>query len=535
MPGKHRAESGKPAVAAWLGAGAITLGIGAALTGGAAAANASTDDSGGSSAWAPTHKNDDSGEAHHSTDTGSNSDTESGGKDTTAVAQTVSPTTGSTRKSQPDDQDDPDSAADGDDSEAPNAVVHTATHRRAIAADDDEQPPAAGDDSTPAKPTANSLTTTSTDTQAVQSTDPDVTVDDETTALPAAKAQPSASANPLNAVGEAIQSFLHNIQVQYFNTRPKVASYTLPTLNADGTYSGQVVFEDKDGDPLTYSAYPPYDGSTVTVDQSGNYTLTPSEDALTQPKSGGFYIKVVESNADAHYHGLSQIVEKIVRTALYSVLGQFHFPPYYAPGYGTSQIFVPGVPWGNTDPSPIATASALPSAKAASTAAAAANPLTTLSDTIGQALQDFQDIIHRTFFNSRPTITVTEPVRNAEGTFTGRVSIADADGDPLTLIFNPNYGGLTTVDADGNYTYTPSESVLSIPGFKQDLYFKVVETNADKHFHGPEQILYAIVRPVLYAFFGQFGYPPYAASDWGTTTSNTIFLVNPTGAVTTSA
>lgn len=44
---------------------------------------------------------------------------------------------------------------------------------------------------------------------------------------------------------------------------------------------------------------------------------------------------------------------------------------------------------------------------------------------------------------------------------------------------------------------------------------------------GPEQI--------LHAFFGQFGYPPDAASDWGTTTSKTIFLVNPTAAVTSSA
>lgn len=47
MTGKHRTETSPPAVAVWLGTGAVALGIGAALTTGAAVASADTGDTGG--------------------------------------------------------------------------------------------------------------------------------------------------------------------------------------------------------------------------------------------------------------------------------------------------------------------------------------------------------------------------------------------------------------------------------------------------------------------------------------------------------
>lgn len=47
MAGKHRTETSPPAVAVWLGTGAVALGIGAALTTGAAVAGADTGDTGG--------------------------------------------------------------------------------------------------------------------------------------------------------------------------------------------------------------------------------------------------------------------------------------------------------------------------------------------------------------------------------------------------------------------------------------------------------------------------------------------------------
>lgn len=47
MAGRHRTETSPPAVAVWLGTGAVALGIGAALTTGAAVASADTGDTGG--------------------------------------------------------------------------------------------------------------------------------------------------------------------------------------------------------------------------------------------------------------------------------------------------------------------------------------------------------------------------------------------------------------------------------------------------------------------------------------------------------
>ncbi|MGB8405757.1 MAG: hypothetical protein WCE30_16965 [Mycobacterium sp.] len=155
----------------------------------------------------------------------------------------------------------------------------------------------------------------------------------------------AAATNPLTTLIDNIQaaltSFEKNIQSTYFNTPPKFTTVTTPTKNADGTYSGQATATDADGDPLVYSVSHPYDGSTVTIDQNGNYTVTPSAYAVTTGTQDGFTVTVVEANASDHYHGISQIVAMVVQTFLHNIFGQLGYPPYYAPGYGTTQVYIP--------------------------------------------------------------------------------------------------------------------------------------------------------------------------------------------------
>lgn len=487
MSGQHRAERAKPAVAAWLGAGAVTLGIGAALTTGAAVANAGTEESGGtsSSSGAAQHDTASAPQKHDTTSATQSQDTTSAPKKKPRHRADTKPDTDST------------TASAGD--ESPTRTKQGSTNKRAEAA------ATAGVTKTDSTPTVQSASTSST---------PKVAATAKAAATPTATTAPT---NPLAGIIAAVQSWGHAIQVQYFNNKPRIVSVSAPTLNSDGTYSGQVVATDKDGDPLVYSVFQPHDGSAVTIDQTGHYTLTPSDYAQTRPTSDAFGVNVVESNADQHYHGFGQIIGQVVQTALHNAFGQLHYPPYNAPDYATVSATVPGVPWGNTDPSAGAKVSAKLTAASAPTTTAFTDPLTAL-------VYGVQGWFNRTFNNTLPTVTISTPTKNADGSYTGQITATDIDGDPLQVNLTPVRNGTITYTDHGNGTYTytfiPSEAALTTPNSVFSLFVSAVETNANDHFHGLPQIQDFIVQSTLGNFARavvpsySYSWPPYDALTW---------------------
>jgi hypothetical protein len=491
MAGHQRAEITKPAVAAWLGAGAITLGIGAALTAGAAVAGASTDESGVTSGPA-------SSAAGHTNATADATQAHSHDASPTAKKKPRHQTEGKPAAS----------AATGSDAKPATPHKRTVvTHAAKAVAEHDDDTATAAVQSTPSSAAAA----------------PKVATVPKVAAVPTAKTT-AKPANPLVTLNQAVQSFLHNVQATYFNTPPKITGYTVPVENSDGTYSGHVTVVDKDGDPLTYSAYPPFDGGAVTVDEDGNYTYTPSGHAPTDPETGAFYVNVVEANAYDHYHGINQIFAKIVEPVLLKALGPNAWPPYSAPNYARAQQFIPGVPWGNTDPSPTGTTSTLATARA--TAAPPATPA------VG-SLAWFK----KTFANTAPKVTVSTPIKNADGTYTGQVTTSDADGDPLTIEYSATQDGTTTLSdhGDGTYTftYTPSESAATTPNFKYYFYVSASEANAASHFHSFEQIVIAIAKATLGNFLRAIdpGYrhliSPYDPLEWSYGSAGVTIPVGP--------
>ncbi|GAS98160.1 glycoside hydrolase family 16 [Mycolicibacterium canariasense] len=485
MGGRHRSERAKPAVTAWLGAGAITLGIGAALTTGAAVANADAEGSGGASnsSGATNHDSASTTPSHEATST------------TPAQNTTSAPKKKPRHRTdtKPDTKPGADSAATSAGDENPTRTTQDSTVKRAATTKPD---------TTPAVQSAAASST------------PKVAVTAKAAATPAATTAPT---NPLAGIIAAVQSWGHAIQVQYFNNKPRIVSVSAPTLNSDGTYSGQVMATDKDGDPLVYSVVRPYDGSTVTVDQSGHYTITPSDYALTRPTSDAIGVTVVEANADKHYHGFGQIIGQVVQTALHNAFGQLHYPPYSAPDYATTRATVPGVPWGNTDPTAGVKVSAKLTAASAPTATAFTDPLTTL-------VYGLQGWFNRTFNNTLPTVTMSAPTKNADGSYTGQITATDIDGDPLQVNLTPTRNGTITYTDHGNGTYTytfiPSEAALTTPNSVFSLFVSAVETNANDHFHGLPQIQDFIVQSTLGNFARalvpsySYSWPPYDALTW---------------------
>lgn len=181
---------------------------------------------------------------------------------------------------------------------------------------------------------------------------------------------------------------------------------------------------------------------------------------------------------------------------------------------------------------PVAAVTATAKPLAATTAAATTtttNPITALVTAIQKALLGFQSM----FFNTPPKITVSTPTKGADGTYTGQIVASDADGDPLTIYFDANAGGTTTLQSTGtntySYTYTPSATALATPGYSHDFSFAAQENNAASHWHGFAQMLAYIETLGGGSSHAWFLYNPL---NWGTTTA--VLVVNIVPAATTS-
>lgn len=123
----------------------------------------------------------------------------------------------------------------------------------------------------------------------------------------------------------------------------------------------------------------------------------------------------------------------------------------------------------------------------------------TLPELLAALFLNFQ----RTYFNKMPTAKpVQKPGQSSQGVVTGTVGAKDPDGDPLEveLSSGPKRGSVQ-VDADGNYTYTPSAELAASGG--TDTFTVVVrETNADEHAHGLDGMWNSMVRALSGAAVG---------------------------------
>ena len=126
-------------------------------------------------------------------------------------------------------------------------------------------------------------------------------------ANPQAKAAAAAAADDPWAA--AITAFLKQIQITLFNKTP-TATATGPEDADDGTYIGQIVGDDADDDPLSYTRNVNPTHGTISLDGDGNYVYTPDTDILATGGTDSFTIEVIETNAGTHYHGLIEILAR---------------------------------------------------------------------------------------------------------------------------------------------------------------------------------------------------------------------------------
>ncbi|MCV7216066.1 Ig-like domain-containing protein [Mycobacterium crocinum] len=72
-------------------------------------------------------------------------------------------------------------------------------------------------------------------------------------------------------------------------------------------------------------------------------------------------------------------------------------------------------------------------------------------------------LVRRTFFNEAPTVTPVQLTGETTGPITGKVGAVDPEGDKMVYkVAQQGHYGTVTVDANGNYTYTPDDPGANI-------------------------------------------------------------------------
>ena len=122
---------------------------------------------------------------------------------------------------------------------------------------------------------------------------------------------------------------------------------------------------------------------------------------------------------------------------------------------------------------------------------AAPTPPATLADLLKAFFVRWQ----QTYFNQTPTAAPSQHSgQSNNGAVTGTVGAGDRDGDPLTVELTKGpLKGTVVVDADGEYTYTPSTELAATGG--TDTFTVVVrELNAGSHTHGLKGLLSSLLH-----------------------------------------
>ncbi|PXW30377.1 UNVERIFIED_CONTAM: Zn-dependent metalloprotease [Williamsia faeni] len=119
-----------------------------------------------------------------------------------------------------------------------------------------------------------------------------------------------ATTNPIQDLAFA---FFRRIQTNLDNGTPTVTAGE-PTQDSDGLIGGTLQISDPDDDPLTVEVIGAPTNGSVSVNPDGIYVFTPNADLASQGGIDSFVVRVTETNADSHAHGFSGLANRIINT-----------------------------------------------------------------------------------------------------------------------------------------------------------------------------------------------------------------------------
>ncbi|ULE33593.1 Ig-like domain-containing protein [Mycobacterium sp. IDR2000157661] len=277
------------------------------------------------------------------------------------------------------------------------------------------------------------------------------------------------------------------------NRAPVAGTPSAPTVNqATGVVTGSLNFTDPDGNTLTYTVPSQPSAGTVTVSPTGVYTFTPTQAARdgaaagTGPSTASFTVTASDGEFST---SSAPITVTIVPSNRAPVAGSPSAPTvnqgtgvvtgslnFTDPDGNTLTYTVPSQPSaGTVTVSPTGVYTFTPTQAARDGAAAGTGP-TTASFTVTASDGQFSTssapitvtIVPTSAANQAPVVTgKTVNVPNqSTGVVTGAVTATDANGDALTYSLSGGQpaAGTVTVNADGTFTFTPTQAARLAAG-----------------------------------------------------------------------
>lgn len=113
--------------------------------------------------------------------------------------------------------------------------------------------------------------------------------------------------------GSMLQAMLLNFQRQFFNKLPTANPVQSSGQASNGSVTGTVGATDADGDPLEVTLSQRPKGGEVVVHADGSYVYTPTAALLASGGTDTFTVLVRETNASSHTHGLSGLLNNLLR------------------------------------------------------------------------------------------------------------------------------------------------------------------------------------------------------------------------------
>jgi len=134
--------------------------------------------------------------------------------------------------------------------------------------------------------------------------------------LSVAEAAPSSDPAPAapGAAVDPITAFFLGLQRAYFNRTPTANPSRDPGQTSEGVVTGYVGAADPDGDPLTVELRSQAGRGIATVTADGRFTYTPSAALAATGGTDTFTVIVRETNAASHIHGLQGMMAAFIRT-----------------------------------------------------------------------------------------------------------------------------------------------------------------------------------------------------------------------------
>ncbi|MEH3132186.1 MAG: Ig-like domain-containing protein [Mycolicibacterium neoaurum] len=328
--------------------------------------------------------------------------------------------------------------------------------------------------------------------------------------------------SPVGMFVESLWLFVRNINYTLNNQRPTAAP-TTSGPGANGTITGSLNGTDYDDTNITYTVSAGPAHGTVTIDANGNYIYTPT--AGTNALFDTFTVTIDDKPGNApHRAGLLDLfandssLDTIVNVSLTGA-------PLPTAGRQSAQVTLGsmisdamhwvGLGWlANRLPLP---AIAMP------------EPLVSLWN----AVRTFQ----YTWNNQRATVNPIVLGQAADGTITGSLNAVDYDdAAPVYTVAGQPKNGVVTVDANGNFSYTPNAQTAALGG--NDQFSVIVDDNIGTPIHfrglfgllgwlGPRQTTIVVhVNPILPSSAGN-GYTANGSDPTTGSTSGSVTVNNP--------